>query len=113
MGPLTYEVQCGPRPSQVKVLHVNHLKSWYEAIPSVPTVAWVDITPLSTGELPWTALGETGKLPPIAHDLTLEQRLQVQAVVSAFPSLLSNIPGHTQNMWHTIETLPHHMIPTP
>lgn len=26
LGPCTYEVRCGPRPTQQRVTHINHLK---------------------------------------------------------------------------------------
>lgn len=33
LGPCTYEVQCGTRPTQRWVIHINHLKGWVSLPP--------------------------------------------------------------------------------
>lgn len=94
LGPVNYKVHCGPRPYQLKVLHVNHLKKWHAPDKAVSRVAWFETQPppLSAGELswkPWKAKTKHSEAPPLDEDLT------------------TSSPGTTQAVWHVIETPTH------
>lgn len=55
LGPVNYEVRCGPRHFRLKTLHVNYLKKWHVPDKAVSIVALLEVQPpwLSSGELPW------------------------------------------------------------
>lgn len=102
---------CRPHPNQLKVSHINHLKNWYGPDLTTPTVAWSDIhlPPLSAGELPWAtsnteALGKN--VPPLAPELTPQQKQQLVKLPAEFTTLFSATPGQTTVIWHVIETPP-------
>lgn len=55
LGPVTYEVQCGPGKLSQRHLHLNHLKEWHFRETLEGRVVWVEESPapLPTGALPW------------------------------------------------------------
>lgn len=45
LGPVNYDVRCGPIPYRLKALHVNHLKKWHAPAKAISTVAWSEVQP--------------------------------------------------------------------
>lgn len=110
LRPMTYEVHCGYRSNQLKVLHVNHLKNWYDPDTVVPTVAWSDVypSPLSMRELPWVASNTGAAVKrPLAPKLTAGQKQLLNELLADFATLFSSTPGRTTTVWHVIETPSH------
>lgn len=65
-NPVTYEVQCEPWPWDVKLLHVNHLKGWFEW-PEATCALLEDPMQLPGSELPWrdqAPIQEASKIDP-------------------------------------------------
>lgn len=98
VNPLTYEVRCGPRSFQSKILYVNHLKQWYPPEADVQATAWSDIQPavLSDGDLPWsssTTAPGSEEWPQVDNALTEGQCNQAQRMLYDYKTLFSTKPG--------------------
>lgn len=117
LGPLTYEVQCGPRSNQVKRIHVNHLKRWYQPEQEASTFAWSDVypPPLSSGDLPWQEAisKESPKpAPPLDGALTAGQRGQLTQLLEWYTTIFGTNPGRTTVIWHIRDTPLNHVVRT-
>lgn len=102
-------------PSQMKRLHVNHLKKWYQPNEAAATVAWSEIQPppLLSGDLPcWEVSTDQppNNRPPLDSALTLGQRLLPQATGNAIWVSFRYNPGKTTAIWHVIETPPGQVV---
>lgn len=78
------------------------IKHWYELEPEVQTVAWSDqqLTPLSSGDLPWTPENALDKTPALDDKLAQIQQDKIRHLLVTFPQLFSITPGRTQTHTH-------------
>lgn len=89
LGPITYEVQCGPWLNHAKALHVNHLKRWHDPDKTASTAAWSEVQPppLSAGDLPWwvhTTSNTQPEKPPVDTNLTTRQQCHLDELLAQF-----------------------------
>lgn len=115
LGPVTYEVCCGPCQNQLKVLHINHLKFWHDPDPPKTTIAWSDTCPLpiSAREFPWISHIEGSfarEKPPLVLNRTSLQKQDIEDTLDRFPTLFSSTPGPTTALWHVIDTPLWHVV---
>lgn len=89
LGPCTYDVKCGPCPTQWRVIPVNHLKGWVETPQTnAPVLAELVVDPKMEGggwdRTPTTPMAQL----PFGETLSHVQRAQLARLLETFP--LSN-----------------------
>lgn len=68
-------------------------------------VAWPEkhLSPLSSGDLPWTTTSGHNEDPLCDPTLMAPQRRQVGQVLAEFPGLFFTMPGCTEGIRHIID----------
>lgn len=107
LGPCTYEVQCGPRATQRKVIHLNQLKGWLGPAPArAQVLAELCVDPDGEGYYWDTGCTDPPGLPPLGDALSPAQNQQLRELLKEFPLGFSSTPGRTSALHHAIETEP-------
>lgn len=104
LGPETYEVQCGPRPSHGRRLHINDLKEWHARPEREECALAAPPGELREGSLPWRLNPETTSALVLDPALTPLQQADLTEVLAASPGVFSQTPGLTQLVTHRIPT---------
>ena len=114
LGPLTYDVQCGPGRRGRKPIHINHLKGWVARGGAEECHLATPPDELPTGELPWGPTEpDEGVQPQIGEELSSPQKEDLRRVLERTTGVFSLYPGHTLLAEHRISTPPGVVVRTP